>query len=252
MSKLTTAVILASGLGNRLKPLTLKTPKPLIKIGDHYLIEYVLENLARAEIEKAIITTRLFGKQFPEKLGNSYKNIALVYKHLPPNSPPFGAAGDLKTTEELLPENGPLFVCNCDTVTNLDLRNLSRSHFRSECLATIALIKKRRQEYPASIGLDERGNTAKLHRNIYGKAEKCYTFACQHILTKGLLQYIPKNKPWGFFGDNDLYPTLIEKRIPINTFVYPPNIYWEDVGTLERLKKVEKDIKTRRFKPLKR
>jgi len=243
MSKITTAVVLASGHGNRLKPLTSKTPKPLVKIGNRYLIEYVLENLYRAEIEKVLITTRPFGKQFPERLGDFYKSIALIYEHLPPNSPPLGAAGDLKTTEHLLPEKKPFLVCSCDIITNLNFRKLAKHHFESEHPATIALVKKESPEYPTAIGLDKKGDISKLHRNIYKESAEKYTFACQHVLNRWLLKYIPKNKPWGFFGDNDLYPTLIKNAIPINTYIYPENAYWEDVGTLEKLEKAKKDLK---------
>ena len=249
MSGITTAVILASGLGNRLKPLTLRTPKPLIKVGGCFLIEYTLENLKSAGVQRAIITTRPFGEQFPKKLGTSYRGIDLIYRSLPQNFPPLGTAGDLKATEDLLQEGEPFLVCNSDIVTDLDLKEAIKDHLESGCSATIALVKKNPREYPASIGINEKGNITRLHRNIYGESIEKYTFACQHILTRNLLRYIPKNRPWGFFGDNDLYPTLVQKKISINTYIYPPGTYWEDVGTLERLKKVERHIKTGRFKP---
>ncbi|MFW6109940.1 MAG: nucleotidyltransferase family protein [Patescibacteria group bacterium] len=234
-----TAVILASGLGTRLKPLTNKIPKPLIEIKGRPLITYTLDNLAEAHITKAIITTRPFKKQFQQKLGTRYKNITITYKHLP-TEPILGTAGDLKTVEERLPTNTPFLVCNSDIITNLNFKKITETHPKNKKAATIALIKKK--NYPQSIGIGKTGRISKLVRNRYQESKKTYTFAGQHILLREFLEYIPENKFWGFFGDNDLYPNLIGNGVQINPFIYPQETYWEDLGTPQRLKNAKRTL----------
>lgn len=74
-----TAVILAAGRGERLRPLTDNLPKALIKMGEKTLIEYSLDNLKRAGINKVIIVAGFLGNLIKEKIGNSYQGIDISY-----------------------------------------------------------------------------------------------------------------------------------------------------------------------------
>ena len=67
------AMILAAGRGERLRPLTDTTPKPLLKIGSKRLIEYHLEHLAKAGIKDIVINISWLGDQIRETLGNGKK-----------------------------------------------------------------------------------------------------------------------------------------------------------------------------------
>lgn len=73
------AVILAAGVGERLKPLINSIPKALIKIEDKTLIEYSLDNLQKAGIKEVIIVTGYLEDLVKEKLGNSYQGINISY-----------------------------------------------------------------------------------------------------------------------------------------------------------------------------
>ncbi|MCX6715285.1 MAG: nucleotidyltransferase family protein [Candidatus Uhrbacteria bacterium] len=72
------AVILAAGLGTRLRPFTLTTPKALIPIGDKTLIEHTLDALPRA-IDEIFIVVNYLGDQIKAKIGNEYRNIPVRY-----------------------------------------------------------------------------------------------------------------------------------------------------------------------------
>ena len=71
------AIIMASGMGTRMRPLTLDTPKPLIKVGDRPMIETVLDGLKNAGVEKFIIVTGYLGNQF-DYLKDKYPDVILV------------------------------------------------------------------------------------------------------------------------------------------------------------------------------
>ena len=74
---MTNAIIMASGMGTRMRPLTETTPKPLIKVGDRPMIETVLEGLKNAGIDKFIIVTGYLGDQF-DYLKEKYPNVVIV------------------------------------------------------------------------------------------------------------------------------------------------------------------------------
>lgn len=67
------AVILAAGKGTRLRPLTLKTPKPLLKVGGRCLIDYLLERLASAGVHEAFINVHHLGEQIQHHVGKGTK-----------------------------------------------------------------------------------------------------------------------------------------------------------------------------------
>ncbi|KZZ76430.1 hypothetical protein A3766_02430 [Oleiphilus sp. HI0132] len=76
------AMILAAGLGKRMRPLTEHVPKPLLRIGEKYLIEFHLEKLAAAGIQDVVINTHWLAQQIPASLGNGEKwGLRIHYSH---------------------------------------------------------------------------------------------------------------------------------------------------------------------------
>lgn len=78
------AMILAAGLGKRMRPLTDHAPKPLLKVGDKYLIEFHLEKLAAAGVRDVVINTHWLAQQIPASLGSGEKwGLRIHYSHEP-------------------------------------------------------------------------------------------------------------------------------------------------------------------------
>lgn len=106
------AMILAAGRGERLRPLTDTTPKPLIEAGGKPLIEHHLENLARAGFREVVINTGHLGDQLPEALGDGERwGLTLRYSHERPE--PLETGGGIFQALPLLGE-APFAVVSGD------------------------------------------------------------------------------------------------------------------------------------------
>ncbi len=110
------AMILAAGLGKRMRPLTDRVPKPLLKAGNKALIEYHLENLAKAGIRQIVINHGLYGELIENALGDGSRyEVAIAYS--PEGESPLETGGGIYQALALLQD--PVFVAvNADVWTD--------------------------------------------------------------------------------------------------------------------------------------
>lgn len=118
------AMVLAAGKGERMRPLTLHTPKPLLPVGGRPLIEWHLWKLAAAGITDVVINTSWLGEQLPQRLGTGERfGLALVYSNEGPE-PLETAGGIIAALPWLAPSAGPVVpfaVVNGDVWTDAPL-----------------------------------------------------------------------------------------------------------------------------------
>jgi len=118
------AMILAAGLGTRMRPLTLNMPKPLLKVADRALIEYHIERLASAGIREIVINHAWLGTQIEEFLGDGAKyGVSIDYSA---ESEPLETAGGIRKALSLLAAGGEkqFLLVNGDVFTNYPFENL--------------------------------------------------------------------------------------------------------------------------------
>lgn len=118
------AMILAAGKGERMRPLTLSTPKPLLLAGDKPLIVHHLEKLKRAGFRDVVINHAWLGSQIEETLGNGqHFDLSITYS---PEGEPLETAGGILRALPLLTGNGEdwFMVINGDIWCDLDLASL--------------------------------------------------------------------------------------------------------------------------------
>jgi len=226
------AFILAAGLGTRLRPLTLKKPKPLIEVNGRPVIDYVLEWLAHQGIKEVIINLHYMpnmikrylsrGEEFGLKITYSYeKNI-------------LGTAGALKKKEKELKKT--FLVTACDSLTTIDIKKALAFHKNEKALATMILKKIKNPEEYGIIGLDGPGRVCQF-LNKY-KSEEPATKTVHTgivILEPAVLKYIPPNK---FYGLEKVYFQMLKKGDPF--FGYLAGEFWCEVGSLKSLKEASK------------
>jgi MurNAc alpha-1-phosphate uridylyltransferase len=116
------AMILAAGRGERMRPLTDRIPKPLLKIGDKSLIEYHLESLSRAGIKECVINLSYRGSQISDYLGNGERwNLIIQYSNEGKHA--LESAGGIIQALPLLGDE-PFIVLNADIWTDFDFAQL--------------------------------------------------------------------------------------------------------------------------------
>lgn len=224
------ALILAGGVGERLKPLTEKTPKPLLNVGGKPIIEHNIDRLIHYGIDNINISIRYLGEQLVNYFGDGKsKGIQINYTT---ETVPLGTIGALKLVNEIYHDS--ILVMNSDLLTTIDFEDFFKQFEQDNADMTVAAIP-----YPVNIPyavLETRGN------EIVSLQEKpTYTYysnAGIYLLKKEVLKFIPENK---FFNATDLIELLISQGRKVTN--YPILGYWLDIGRMEDYKRAQEDIK---------
>jgi NDP-sugar pyrophosphorylase family protein len=128
------AVVMAGGRGKRLRPITDKVPKPLLRVGRYTIVERIIADIAAAGIEDVFVALNYKAKMFERKLGDGeHLGVRIHYLH---EDQALGTAGPLG----LLPEKpkGPVFVTNADIITRVHYARIIEFHRHRNAWATVA------------------------------------------------------------------------------------------------------------------
>jgi dTDP-glucose pyrophosphorylase len=223
------AVIMAGGKGERLKPLTDHTPKPMLRIGDKPIIEYTIDRLISYGIENIYISVNYLKEQIIDYFGNGEsKGINISYIE---ESKPLGTAGSLSL---LNGSERDILLTNSDLFTNIDFEKLYLAYLNQCAEIAIASVPYT-VNIPYAI-FEEKNNIIKSFKEK--PINNHYANAGIYVLRKELLKEIPKDS---FYNITDLMQSLLEKNRKI---IHNPLIgYWIDIGKFEDLNKAKEIVK---------
>ena len=228
-----TAVVMAGGLGTRLRPLTDITPKPLLPVGEKPLLHLIINQLRDAGVRKVHVTTHYQGDQISEYLGNGEEfGLEIVCV---PEDRPLGTAGGLGFIE---PSDQPLLVMNGDILTQLDLRNFVAFHRDHGAAMTVAV---RRYDFQVPYGVVEAQGV-----RVLGISEKptvgFFVNAGIYLLDRSILALVTR-------GERCDMPDLIKRALAKGQRVitFPIHEYWLDVGQLEDYQTACDDVRIGRL-----
>lgn len=226
------AVLMAGGKGERLRPLTEKTPKPLIKVGDKCIIDYNIDNLLSYGIKHISVTVNYLAEQLDEHFQIERDGIKINTIHEPKY---LGTIGSIKFVDTFY--NDTILVMNSDLFTNIDYEDFYlhfKKHDADMSVAAVPYVVK------VPYGIFQLDG-----RNIKGVTEKptisYYANAGIYLIKKERLNLIPDNV---FFNATDFMGSLVSKGF--NVIRYPVSGYWIDIGQydeLERAREIVKHIK---------
>jgi N-acetyl-alpha-D-muramate 1-phosphate uridylyltransferase len=213
------AMILAAGRGNRLRPLTDKRPKPLIRVGKQTLIEYHINKLAKAGFESVVINTAYLGEKIRNHIGDGSKyNIAVNYSD--EGEQALETGGGIAYALPLLGEN-PLLVISADIYCAIpfdpqfELDNKQMHMFMVE-----------NPEHNA------KGDFSSTEINLKNHSNKNFTYS-------GIAYLDPKL----FIHEKRSFPLIDTIRHCINENIISAELFtgrWFDVGTGSRLHEANK------------
>ena len=220
------AMILAAGLGNRMRPLTLTTPKPLLMVGGKPLIVWHIEALKVAGIQDIVINTAWLGQKLHEALGNgSAFGVNIFWSD---ENEPLETAGGIQQALPLLGKE-PFLLVNGDIWLRYDFSRLVSKDLGKH-LAHLLLVDNPPQHPNGDFAFKRDGQSLILPQG----AEK-YTFAGVSVLSPKLFADLPAGKA-------PLAPLLRQAITEqLVTGEYHTGA-WVDVGTPERLQALDDEL----------
>lgn len=222
-------VLMAGGKGERLRPLTEKTPKPLVEVGDKCIIDYNIDRLIEYGVQHINVTVNYLKEQFYQHFDDPRNGIKVDVVEEPKF---LGTIGSVKFVKKFY--NDTILVMNSDLFTNIDFEDFYLHYKEYDADMSVAAIP-----YNVSIPfgiLDLDG------RKIKGLFEKpkynYYANGGIYLIKKSLISEIPEDT---FFNATDLIEKLIAENK--NVIRYPLNGTWIDIGQHSDLEKARTLVK---------
>lgn len=215
------AVILAGGLGSRLRPFTEAIPKPLLPIGEKSILEIQIERLKKYGVDEVYLATNYKSEYIKNFFGDGSRyGIKL---HISKEEQPLGTAGPIKLLQKDL-QGSPFIVMNGDILSLVDFEKLYCFAVEKEQPLTIAIKKE--------ITPFEFGNIffeGDVVTEIQEKPDFVnYILAGIYVMSPEIFKYIPENT---YYGMDTLIKKLIKGQIPV--IKYEIEEYWLDVGRIK-------------------
>lgn len=210
-------VILAGGQGMRLRPLTERTPKPMLPVGDRPLLETVIRKLVAAELCRITIAVHYLADQIAEHFGDGERFGAEIdYLH---ETSPLGTAGAVALAAPR--GGGAVLVMNADILTTLNFNELIADHRRRANAMSIALV-------PMDITIPYGVCTLEEHRvtRITEKpSSRYFANAGIYVVEPAALRFIPHGERYDMPA---LATRCIEQGLSVGGF--PVLEFWRDIG----------------------
>ena len=221
-------VVMAGGIGSRLRPLTDDCPKPMLRINDKPMLELILEKAILSGFNNFYFSVNYLKDHIKNYFGNGDKwNVNINYLE---ENKPLGTAGSLK----LLPKsiNEPILVMNGDVLTKIDYENILDFHVNNKLEATMC-VREEKIQFPYGVVESE----GILFKGLKEKPVlKFPVNAGVYVINPETLSFIKKNN---FCDMPELFLNL--KSAYKKVGICPIHEYWLDIGRIETFEKAKLD-----------
>lgn len=218
-------VILAGGLGTRLRAVVSDRPKVLAEVGGRPFITYILDHLAAAGVSDVVMCTGYRGEQIRDALGEAYGPLRLRYSR---ETAPLGTGGALREALPLLRSDTSL-VMNGDSFCDVELERVFDWHKRCGGPASIVLIEVADASRFGRVEVDEEGRLTRFTEKVPA-AGPAWINAGLYLLERSLLAEIPAGRSVSL--EREVFSGWIGRGI----FGYQHRGRFLDVGTPEALR----------------
>ncbi|MBP7884215.1 MAG: nucleotidyltransferase family protein [Acinetobacter sp.] len=226
------AMILAAGLGNRMRPLTLHTPKPLLEVGEKPLIVWHIEKLQKIGVTEIVINTAWLGEKLANALGDgSQFGVKILWSH---EGEGLETAGGIINALPLLGDE-PFILVNGDVWTTMDFASLLDVQL-GEQQAHLVLVENPPQHLKGDFILSN-GLAYTFEQEQLGEA----------LTYSGIAVLHPRMFVGLENGKRPLAPLLKQAMQQQQVSAEKLQGIWVDVGTPERLEQLDQQIKQNKF-----
>lgn len=230
-NQVTEAIILAGGLGTRLRSEIGESPKSLAPVNGQPFLVYLLRYLKNQGITSVVISVGYKGELIQQAIGTNFEGITIQYAV---ENEPMGTGGGMKLALEKI-KSDCVFVFNGDTYFDIDLGKLLQTHINKKSNCTIALKELQNVERYGSVEMNEEQKITAFKEKQF--REKTLINGGIYCINRGVLIHYPVGTPFSFETN------YLEKNTPAkNIFGCLFDSYFMDIGVPEDYHQFEKDM----------
>jgi mannose-1-phosphate guanylyltransferase len=218
------AMVLAAGLGTRLRPLTYEITKPMVPVLDRPVMEHILDLLERHGFTQVIANLHYF----PDTI-TGYFGDRVSYHHEPEL---LGTAGGVRACADFLAQ-GPFLVISGDALTDIDLTSLVARHREAGGIATLAVKQVPDTREFGVVLHDREGRVSGFQEKPDPEEALSDLGNCGiYVFEPQIFDYFPE-RPFVDWA-TDVFPALLENDVPF--YIHELHEYWNDIGSLGELR----------------
>jgi NDP-sugar pyrophosphorylase family protein len=212
------AIVLAGGVGSRLKPFSTVLPKPLMPVAERPILEIVLDQLRHCGFGRVILAVNHRDSLIRAVIGDQkYADLEVIYSK---ETRPLGTIAPLHLVADQLGDS--FLVMNGDLLTDLDFGAFLALHRRKHAMLSVGVVRRDQPINYGVIDIDQNGQ-------VTGFREKptldLWVSMGVYAMDREILEHVPADRPFGF---DDLMLTMLAKDLPIAT--RPHLGQWHDIG----------------------
>ena len=227
------AVLMAGGKGERLRPLTEKTPKPLLPVGGKAIIDHNIDRLISYGVKHINVTVNYLGEQLEDHFKEPHGDIRVQTVREPKF---LGTIGSIRFVKEFF--NDTVLVMNSDLFTNINYEDFFLHFKEHDAEMSVAAVPYTVSVPYGIFDLDGRDIQGMIEKPTYNY----YANAGIYLIKRSALDEIPEDT---FFNATDLIEKLIEENKKVIRF--PLNDTWIDIGNPQEYQKANELVKHMQF-----
>lgn len=217
------AIILAGGIGTRLRPLSCTRPKLLFPVLNKPLLDLTLERLAEIGVNDVTLAVKYMAHAFMQRYGESKHGITISYSI---EKKPMRTGGAIKYAEENIGHEEPFLALNGDIFTTIDYTALLEKHRKTNAIATIALYRVKDPSRYGTVKLTENDKiTQFVEKAPIEQAPSNLINAGVYVLDPKIFNFIPAGRPVSI--EHEVFPKLAEEG---KLFGHEFKEFWIDIG----------------------
>lgn len=227
------AFLLAAGLGSRLRPITDTTPKCLVEIAGHPLLDWWAKLFRESGVDKVLINTHYLADIVHKYISEfNHENLDIYFQESY-ESVLMGSAGTVKANTLFIEEQEDFLICYADNLTNMNLHELIRFHKEKNSIFTMALF---RTNVPKQCGIVQLNQENRIIEFVEKPEEPKSNLANAgiYVANRKVIDLFP-HKTFLDFG-KDILPELVGQM-----YGYEIDDYLIDIGTMKNYQKAQEE-----------